>query len=45
MQLVYEVILLDKILRSHLLSVNVTLNYLMHEIMEFSVTSSLALDN
>ena len=26
-------------------SFNVTLNYLMHEIMEFCVTSSLALDN
>ena len=53
MQLVHEVILLNKILRSHLLSenmqwnyasFNVTLNYLMHEIMEFCVTS-LALDN
>ena len=54
MQLVYEVILLNKVLRNHLLSenmqcnyasLNVTLNYLMHEIMEFCVTSSLALDN
>ena len=54
MQLVYEVILLNKILRNHLLSENmqwnyvsfkVTLNYPMHEIMEFCVTSSLALDN
>ena len=54
MQLVYEVILLNKILRNHLLSenmqwnyasINVTLNYLMHEIMEFCVTSSLALHN
>ena len=52
-QLVYEVILLNK-LRNHLLSenmqwnyasFNVTLNYLMHEIMEFCATSSLALDN
>ena len=49
-----EVILLNKILRNHLLSenmqgnyasINVTLNYLLHEIMEFCVTSSLALDN
>ena len=48
------VILLNKILRNHLLSENmqwnyvsfkVTLNYPMHEIMEFCVTSSLALDN
>ena len=54
MQLVYEVILLDKIVRDHLLSENmlwnyvpfsVTLNYLMHEIMEFCMTSFLALDN
>ena len=54
MQIVYEVILLNKILRNHLLSenmqwnyasFNVTLNYLMHEIMEFCVTSSLAFDN
>ena len=54
MQLVYEVILPNKVLRNHLLSenmqwnyasLNVTLNYLMHEIMEFCVTSSLALDN
>ena len=50
-----EVILLNKILRNHLLSenmqwnyasINVTLNYLLHEIREFCVlTSSLALDN
>ena len=48
------VILLNKILRNHLPSENmqwnyvsfkVTLNYPMHEIMEFCVTSSLALDN
>ena len=54
MQLVYKVILPNKVLRNHLLSenmqwnyasLNVTLNYLMHEIMEFCVTSSLALDN
>ena len=54
MQLVYEVILLNKILRNHLLSenmqgdyasFNVTLNYLMHEVMEFYETSFLALDN
>ena len=54
MQLVYEVILLSKILRNHLLSenmqwnyasFNVTLNYLMHEIIEFWVTSSSALAN
>ena len=51
MQLVYEVILLDKILKIHLLSenmqwnyasFNVTLNYVMYEIMEFCVISSLA---
>ena len=54
MQFVYEVILPNKVLRNHLLSenmqwnyasLNVTLNYLMHEIMEFCVTSSLALDS
>ena len=54
MQLVYEVILLNKILRNHLLSenmqwsyasFNVTLNYLMHEIMGICLTSSLALYN
>ena len=55
MQLVYEVILLSKILRNHLLSENMheimhhsmqpRLNYLMHEIIEFCVTSSLVLDN
>ena len=54
MQLVYEVLLLSKILRNHLLSenmqwnyasFNVTLNYLIHEIIEFWVTSSSALDN
>ena len=54
MQFVYEVILPNKVLRNHTLSenmqwnyasLNVTLNYLMHEIMEFCVTSSLALDN
>ena len=46
--------LLNKILRNHLLfenmhwnyaSFNVTLTYLMHEIMDFCMTSSLALDN
>ena len=51
---VYQVIFLNKILTNHLLSenmrwnytsFNVTLNYLMHEIMKFCVTSSLALDN
>ena len=54
MQFVYEVILPNKVLRNHLLSENmqwnyaslsVTLNYLMHEIMEFCETSSFALDN
>ena len=54
MQLVNEVILLNKILRNLLLSenmqwnyvsFNVTLNYFMHEITEFCVTYSLALDN
>ena len=54
MQFVYEVILPNKVLRNHLLSenmqwnyasLNVTLNYLMHEIMEFWGTSSLALDS
>ena len=53
-QLVYEVILLNKIWKNHLLSenmpwnyasFNVTLNHLMHEIMEFCVTFFLALDN
>ena len=53
MQLVYGVILLSTSLRNHLLSenihwnyasLNVTLNYLMHQIMIFCVTSSLALD-
>ena len=50
MQLVYDVILLNKILRNHFLSenmqwnyasFNVSLVYLMHNIMEFFVTSSL----
>ena len=54
MQLVYEVLLLSEILRNHLLSenmqwnyasFNVTLNYLIHEIIECWVTSSSALDN
>ena len=53
MQLVYEVILRKKVVRNHFLSetmqsncaLNVTLNYLINEIMEFCVTSSLALDN
>ena len=53
-QLVYEVILLSKILRNRLLSkkkqcnyasFNVTLNYLVHGTMEFCVASSLVLDN
>ena len=53
MQLVYEVILLNTILRNHLISenmqwnyasFNVTLNYLTDEIMEFCTTSSLAPD-
>ena len=53
-QLVYEVILLNKIWKNHLLSenmpwnyasFNVTLNHLMHEIMEFCVTFFLTLDN
>ena len=52
--LVYEVILLNKILRNHLhsenmrwnfASFNVTLNYFKHKIMEFCVISSFALDN
>ena len=54
-QLVYKVILLNTILRNRLLSenmqcgnyasFNVTLNYLMHEVNESCMTSSLAFDN
>ena len=55
MQFVFEDVLLNKIIRHHLLSENtkwnyasfnnITLDYVTHKFMEFCVTSSLALDN